>query len=341
MFVVTLGDLLLDVIVRLGEPLATGADANADTLAAPGGQAANVAAWVVALGGRARCVVRRGDDLAGALLAGELESRGVELVGPAAGRTGAVVSLVTADGERTLASDRGTATLLEPSDLDPGWFACDCLHISGYALLASPIDAAAIRAAELARTNDARAGVALETTLVAHGFPPGEGVEVGRRAEARVREAGAVPATVGVLDGRIRVGLSSDELERFDASARKAGPRDLAVCAAQGLVGATTVGGTLAVCRAAGITFMGTGGLGGVHRGFPHPPDVSADLGELARTQALVVSSGIKSLLDVAATLELLESLGVPLLGYGVDTLPLFYAAAGGPPVSARVESPA
>ncbi len=161
MFVVTLGDLLLDVIVRLGEPLATGADANADTLAAPGGQAANVAAWVVALGGRARCVVRRGDDLAGALLAGELESRGVELVGPAAGRTGAVVSLVTADGERTLASDRGTATLLEPSDLDPGWFACDCLHISGYALLASPIDAAAIRAAELARTNDARVSVDL------------------------------------------------------------------------------------------------------------------------------------------------------------------------------------
>ncbi len=164
-------------------------------------------------------------------------------------------------------------------------------------------------------------------------------MEVGRRAEARVREAGAVPATVGVLDGRIRVGLSSDELERFDASARKAGPRDLAVCAAQGLVGATTVGGTLAVCRAAGITFMGTGGLGGVHRGFPHPPDVSADLGELARTQALVVSSGIKSLLDVAATLELLETLGVPVLGYGTDELPLFYSAGGGPAAPARVDS--
>jgi pseudouridylate synthase len=185
----------------------------------------------------------------------------------------------------------------------------------------------------------ARAVVALETTLVAHGFPPGEGVEVGRRAEARVREAGAVPATVGVLDGKIRVGLSPDELERFDASAHKAGPRDLAVCAAQGLVGATTVGGTLAVCRAAGIRFMGTGGLGGVHRGFPHPADVSADLGELARTQALVVSSGIKSLLDVAATLELLETLGVPVLGYGTDELPLFYSARGGPAVPAHVDS--
>jgi pseudouridine-5'-phosphate glycosidase len=186
---------------------------------------------------------------------------------------------------------------------------------------------------------EARAVVALETTLVAHGFPPGEGVAVAREAEARVREAGAVPATVGVLDGKIRVGLAAEELERFDASAHKAGPRDLAVCVAQRLVGATTVGGTLAVCRAAGIHFMGTGGLGGVHRGFPHPPDVSADLGELARTPALVVSSGVKSLLDVAATLELLETLGVPVLGYGTDSLPLFYSAKGGPPAPARVDS--
>ncbi len=161
MLVVTLGDLLLDVIVRLGEPLTTGADASAATLTAPGGQAANVAAWVVALGGRARCVTRRGDDLAGTLLAAELEARGVELAGPAAGRNGAVVSLVTADGERTMASDRGTATLLEPGDLDADWFACDCLHISGYALLASPIDAAAARAVELARANDARISVDL------------------------------------------------------------------------------------------------------------------------------------------------------------------------------------
>jgi pseudouridine-5'-phosphate glycosidase len=147
----------------------------------------------------------------------------------------------------------------------------------------------------------ADAVVALETTLVAHGFPAGEGLEVGLAAERSVRAAGAVPATVGVLGGEIRVGLSEDELARFDASARKAGPRDLAACVVQGAIGATTVGGTLAVCRAVGIRFMGTGGLGGVHRGFPDPPDVSADLGELARAKALVVCAGIKSLLDVPA----------------------------------------
>jgi pseudouridine-5'-phosphate glycosidase len=109
----------------------------------------------------------------------------------------------------------------------------------------------------------------------------------------------------------------------------------------QRAVGATTVGGTLAAARAAGIRFLGTGGLGGVHRGFPDPPDVSADLGELLRTEALVVSSGVKSILDVPATGELLETLGVPVLGFRTDDLPLFYAAHGGPPVSARVDSAA
>ena len=195
-----------------------------------------------------------------------------------------------------------------------------------------------IRVSEEVRAADVV--VALETTLVAHGFPPGDGLAVAAESEQRVRDAGAVPATIGVLDGEIRVGLSLAELERFDASARKAGPRDLAVCVAQGAVGATTVGGTLAVCRAAGIHFMGTGGIGGVHRGFPHPPDVSADLGELARTPAVVVSAGIKSLLYVPATLELLETLGVPVVGFRTDRLPLFYSASGGPPVPARAESP-
>jgi pseudouridylate synthase len=188
---------------------------------------------------------------------------------------------------------------------------------------------------------EAQAVVALETTLVAHGFPPGEGVDVGLESERQVRAAGAVPATIGVLDGEIVVGLTADELEHFDADARKVGPRDLAAAAVQRAVGATTVGGTLAVARAAGISFMATGGLGGVHRGFPDPPDVSADLLQLARTPVLVVSAGVKSLLDVPATMELLETLGVPVLGYRTDTLPLFYAAAGGPPVSARVESAA
>ncbi len=181
--------------------------------------------------------------------------------------------------------------------------------------------------------------VALETTLIAHGFPPGEGVAVGLESEAAVRESGSVPATIGVLDGQVVVGLSAAELERFDASARKLGPRDLAAAVVQGAPGATTVGGTLVVARASGISVMATGGLGGVHRGWPTPPDVSADLQALANVPAFVVSSGVKSLLDVPATAELLESLGVPVLGWQTDELPLFYASHGGPAVSARVES--
>jgi pseudouridine-5'-phosphate glycosidase len=198
-----------------------------------------------------------------------------------------------------------------------------------------------IRIADEVRNALAAGGpvVALETTLVAHGFPPGEGVDVGLESERQVRYAQAVPATVGVLDGEVCVGLTAEELSRFGAEARKVGPRDLAAAAVQDAIGATTVGGTLAVAREVGIRVLATGGIGGVHRGFPDPPDISADLAQLARTPALVVSAGVKSLLDVAATAELLESLGVPMLGFRTDTLPLFYAAAGGPPVSARVES--
>lgn len=186
---------------------------------------------------------------------------------------------------------------------------------------------------------EANAVVALETTIVAHGFPPGEGVEVGLESERRVRDAGAVPATIGVLDGEIRIGLTPDELARFTPETRKVGPRDLAACVESGEVGATTVGGTLAAARQAGIRFMGTGGIGGVHRGRRF--DVSADLVELARTQVVVVSSGAKSLLDVEATAEVLETLGVPVLGWRTDTLPRFYDQGGGPPVSQRVESAA
>ena len=183
--------------------------------------------------------------------------------------------------------------------------------------------------------------VALETTLVAHGFPDGVGAEVAAEAERRVRVAWAVPATVGLMDGRICVGMEEGELERFASApdARKVGPRDLAACAMKKELGATTVGATLAVCRAAGIGFMGTGGIGGVHRGFAATLDVSADLGELARTEALVVSSGAKSILDVAATAEVLETLGVPVLGWRTEQMPLFYKADGGPPVSQRVDS--
>ena len=198
-----------------------------------------------------------------------------------------------------------------------------------------PRDDAVIRISDEVREADAV--VALETTIVAHGFPPGEGAAVGLESERRVRAAGAVPATIGVLDGEIRVGLTESELERFDSSARKAGPRELGVCVARGATGATTVGGTLAVCRSAGIRFMGTGGIGGVHRGTRF--DISADLLELSRSQAVVVSSGVKSLLDVEATAEMLETLGVPVLGWRTTTMPRFYDAKGGPPVTDRVES--
>jgi pseudouridine-5'-phosphate glycosidase len=180
--------------------------------------------------------------------------------------------------------------------------------------------------------------VALETTLVAHGFPAPVGIEVGLESERAVREAGAVPATTGVLDGRIRVGLAEDELARFTPDVRKVGPRDLAACAVAGEVGATTVGGLLVVARSVGIRFLGTGGVGGVHRGFPSPPDVSADLVSLVTCPVLVVCSGAKSLLDVPATTEYLETLGIPVLGFRTDTLPLFYSAGGGPPVPQRVD---
>ncbi len=182
--------------------------------------------------------------------------------------------------------------------------------------------------------------VALETTLVSHGFSGGRGLDAARAAQDRVRQAGAVPATIGIIDGTIRVGLEDTELARFaaaGATARKAGARDIAACVVQGALGATTVGGTLAVCRAVGIRFLGTGGIGGVHRGYGHHLDISADLPQIARTAAVVVSSGAKSILDVEATAELLETLGVPVLGWRTATLPMFYSAAGGPAVSAVV----
>ena len=185
---------------------------------------------------------------------------------------------------------------------------------------------------------DGRAVVALETTIVAHGFPAPHGVEVGLAMEEAVRAAGATPATIGVLEGRIRVGLAADELARFDSNARKLGPRDLASCAVAGEIGATTVGAVLTVSRSIGLRFMGTGGIGGVHRGYPSPPDVSADLSALATSRVLVTCSGAKSLLDIPATTEYLETLGIPVLGYRTDTMPLFYQASGGPPVSQRVD---
>jgi pseudouridine-5'-phosphate glycosidase len=182
--------------------------------------------------------------------------------------------------------------------------------------------------------------VALETTLVSHGFSAGRGLEAARAAQDRVRQAGAIPATIGIVDGTVRVGLHAADLERFAAAgpdARKVGARDIAACVVQRGLGATTVGGTLAVCRAVGIRFMGTGGIGGVHRDFARSLDISGDLLQIAHTPVVVVCSGAKSILDVTATAELLETLGVPVLGWRTATLPMFYAAEGGPPVSAVV----
>jgi pseudouridine-5'-phosphate glycosidase len=184
--------------------------------------------------------------------------------------------------------------------------------------------------------------VALETTLVSHGFSGGRGLAVAHESEERVRAAGAVPATVGIADGAIRVGLDAATLERFaeaGSAARKVGPRDIAACVVQRALGSTTVGGTLAACRLAGIMFMATGGIGGVHRGFASSLDISADLVQIARTRAVVVCSGAKPILDVPATAELLETFAVPVLGWQTPTIPVFYTAAGGPPVSAVVDT--
>ncbi len=159
MRIATFGDVLLDVVVLLEEPLTAGGDVRASNRAGAGGQAANVAAWAAELGAEARCIAKRGDDPTGELVARELGARGVELVGPIAeGETGVVVSVVHA-GDRSLASDRGVAPSFAPEELDGAWFACDVLHVSGYALLREPIAAAALLAARLAREQGARVSV--------------------------------------------------------------------------------------------------------------------------------------------------------------------------------------
>jgi len=172
--IVCLGDLLLDVIVRLDEPLAPGADAVAVTRAGAGGQAANVAAWGVELGAAARFVGKRADDAAGRLVDEEFRARGVDVVGPVvSGRNGIVVSFVVPDGDRTMASDRGVAPDLAPGELDPAWFeGADVLHLSGYSLMRSPIDAAALLAAELARGTGARVSVDLSAWTRIRDFGP-------------------------------------------------------------------------------------------------------------------------------------------------------------------------
>jgi ribokinase len=157
--IATLGDVLLDVVVLLAEPLAPGADVRASSRAGAGGQAANVAAWAAELGAQARCIGKRGDDPAGELVVRELTARGVELAGPVgAGPTGVVVSIVSG-GDRSLASDPGVASTLAPEEIDAAWVACDVLHVSGYALLRAPTAAAALLAAELARSRGSQVSV--------------------------------------------------------------------------------------------------------------------------------------------------------------------------------------
>ena len=180
--------------------------------------------------------------------------------------------------------------------------------------------------------------VALESTLVAHGLPRPLNLETARAMMDAIHREGAVPALVAVLDGRIRIGLGASELERVARSDEfvKASSRDVPVLVATGASGATTVAGTMLCARLAGIEVFATGGIGGVHRGASSTYDVSADLYELARTPIAVVCSGAKSILDVPATLEMLESLGVPVLGLATDRFPAFHVRDSGVPVPHR-----
>ncbi len=183
--------------------------------------------------------------------------------------------------------------------------------------------------------------VALESTILAHGLPRGDNRRIADEIEAAVRASGAVPATVAVLDGRVHVGLSPLALDRLcsDDDVLKLSVRDVGPALALGRLGATTVASTAALAHAAGIGVFATGGLGGVHRGWSHTLDISADLGVLARTPVVTVCAGVKSILDVPATLEYLETLSVPVLGYRTDAFPGFYLTDSGYAVPWRVDS--
>lgn len=184
--------------------------------------------------------------------------------------------------------------------------------------------------------------VALESTIIAHGMPYPDNLGTGLELERQVRAAGAVPATIAVFDGRLKVGLEAPELERLAQSTEiaKASARDLAVLVARGRDGATTVAATMRIAAMAGIRVFATGGIGGVHRGAETTGDVSADLAELAKSQVAVVSAGAKAILDLPRTLEMLDTLSVPVIGHGTDSFPAFYSRESGLQVSARADSP-
>jgi pseudouridine-5'-phosphate glycosidase len=185
--------------------------------------------------------------------------------------------------------------------------------------------------------------VALESTIVAHGMPWPQNLETARAVEAEVRAHGAVPATIAIVDGRLKAGLAPLGLERLargGGGVSKASRRDIPVVVARGGTGATTVAATMFVADLAGIRVFATGGIGGVHRGAPASFDISADLLELSRTPVAVVCAGAKAILDLRLTMEVLETHGVPVIGYRTDRLPAFYAQDSGCGVDVRVEQP-
>lgn len=185
--------------------------------------------------------------------------------------------------------------------------------------------------------------VALESTIVTHGLPRPRNLSLAREVEATVRAEGAVPATVAVLDGRLRVGLSDAELARLARSegVAKLSRADLAACMATGGTGATTVAATMIAAARAGIAVFATGGIGGVHRGWESSLDISADLQELAQTPVTVVAAGAKAILDLPTTLEVLETLGVPVIAVGQDEFPAFWSRRSGLSAPLRMDDPA
>jgi pseudouridylate synthase len=184
--------------------------------------------------------------------------------------------------------------------------------------------------------------VALESTIISHGMPYPQNVAMATEVEAIIRAGGAVPATIAVLDGRPRVGLGAEDLELLATSpdVAKVSLRDLPYVIARGTHGATTVAATMRLAALAGIRTFVTGGLGGVHRGAQQSFDISADLTELAQTEVAVISAGVKSILDIALTLETLETLGVPVIGYGTDEFPAFFSRHSGFAAPMRADSP-
>lgn len=184
--------------------------------------------------------------------------------------------------------------------------------------------------------------VALESTIISHGMPYPDNVRTAREVEQIVREQGAVPATIALIDGRIRVGLSNDELERLGSTpgVMKVSRRDMAYCLAQRKLGATTVAATMIGAQLAGIRVFVTGGIGGVHRGAETSFDISADLQELARTSVAVVCAGAKSILDIGLTLEYLETHGVPVVAIGQDEFPAFFTRESGFRADFRLDTP-